>query len=239
MLRLMKNVLVAALLLPLLSNAALGDEGKKLRRWIDSSAWSKGAEYCDRRLLDNLSRQPDAQFLSSEYLARIATYCAALASGKGDEFDAGWWWDTAGNLHRKTAYELLPELQNLGLLKVLPALRGRVTSSPPEKVGEGKVRLVSGELVAGIPPRLLGRPKNPRYLYSLGFSVVRAEVGIELVVSRDGLPRQPLLIEAKALPLHLLYVCRFLSTWRFEPARVNDEPVDSVFETSISTERVH
>jgi hypothetical protein len=237
MLRLMKNVLVAALLFPLLSNAAFGDEAKKLRRWIDSSAWSKGAEYCDGRLLDNLSRQRDAEFLSHEYLARVATYCAALASGQGDEFDAGWWWDTAGNLHRKTAYELLPELQNLGLLKVLPPLRGRVSTL--EEVGEGKVRLVSGELVDGIPPRPLGKPKTPRYLYSLGFSVMDTDVSVELVVSRDGMPRQPLLIKSRAFSIHLLYVCRFLSTWRFEPARVNGEPVDSVFETSISTKRVH
>jgi hypothetical protein len=235
----MKIFLLVALLFPVLSGPAFSSEGK-LREWIDSASWSQGVEYCDQKLAVDLSRRPDVRSLSAEHLSRIATYCAALASGQGDEFSTGWWWYTAAALHLKTAQDLLPELRKLGLLQTLPAPRSRIaTSVPLEKAEKDKVQLLSGEVVSGTPPRPLTKPKPPKYLFTLGPGVVSTDVGVEMVVSRDGLPRQPLLTGAQALPVHVFFAYRFFSTWRFEPARVDNEPVDSVYRMSLSTKRVH
>lgn len=232
----MKNFLLTALLLPVLSNAAFGSDGK-LREWINSGSWSEGVEYCDRGLVDDLSRRPDLRSVSAEYLSRIATYCAALASGKGDEFSSGWWWYTAASLDLKTAQGLLPELQKIGLLQTLPAPRSRATSGFRKGTKKDEVWLLSGEIVLGTPPRPLTQPKRPGYMSRRITGVAYTNVEIEFVVSRDGLPRQPLLVGAQALPVHVLYAYHFFSTWRFEPASVNDEPVDSVYTLCVSTKR--
>ena len=228
----MKTFLLSSLLLPLLSTAALGNEGK-LRKWIDSSSWAEGAEYCDQKLADDLARRADVQRLSAEYLARLATYCAALASGKGDEPGAGWWWYTAAGLHLKAAQDLLPEMQQRGLLKVLPEPRGRAVA----KEEKDKVRLLSGEAVDGTPPKPHPPAKYPKYMFHLGPGVAATEVEVELVVPRDGVPRQPLLLTARALPVYAFFTYRFLSAWRFEPAKVNGEPVDCTYTVTVKGTR--
>lgn len=233
----MKKVLPSALLLTLLSNAAHGSD-EKLRKWIDSESWPQGVEYCGKGLMEDLSRRPDVRSVSGEHLSRIATYCAALASGQGDEFSSGWWWYTAAALHLKTAQDLLPEMQKLGLLKTLPAPRSRGNSIRLEKAEKDKVWLPSGEIVSGVPPRPLAKPKPPKYLFRPGPGVASTDVEVEMVVSKDGLPRQPLLVEAQALPLHVLFAYSFFKTLRFEPARVGNEPVDSVYKINVSTKRV-
>jgi hypothetical protein len=61
-----------------------------------------------------------------------------------------------------------------------------------------------------------------------------ATVVIEAVVSRDGVPRQPLLVKAQAHPAQVFFAYYFLSTLRFEPAKVNDEPVECLYELTLS-----
>jgi hypothetical protein len=160
-----KTCLVSILLLTVVSSPAFGDE-KKLRAWIDSGSWSQGVEYCDGKLADDLSRRPDLRTLSTASLAHMATYCAALASGKGDEFSSGWWWYTAASIDLKTAQSLLPELRKIGLLQTLPAPRKRVLSPGVHVTQEdNRVLLPSGESVPGTPPRRTFKPEVPEHMF--------------------------------------------------------------------------
>lgn len=229
----MKTYVISILLLTVVSGSALGDD-KKLQEWIGSASWSQGVEYCNRELVDDISRRPDLRSISSEYLARIATYCAALASGKGDELSAGWWWYTAASLDLEAAQRLLPEMRKLGLLRMLPVPRMRATSGISDLKEKDEVRLLSGKIVKGIPPRALARPEPPAYMSRRITGVARAIVAVELVVSKNGLPQQPLLMRAEALPPHVLYAYHYLGTWRFEPAKVNDETVESIYSVTIT-----
>jgi hypothetical protein len=151
----MKTVLLSILVLAVLSGPAFGDE-KKLPEWLDAGSWAEGVDYCDHKLVDDLSHRSDLRSLSAEYLSRLVVYCSALAGGKGDEAGSGWWWYTAVSLDFKAAQNLLAELQKKGLLQTLPAPRSR----GPE-----------------------------------------------------------------------------VASWRFEPAKVNDEPVECFYRLTVSTQR--
>jgi hypothetical protein len=58
-----------------------------------------------------------------------------------------------------------------------------------------------------------------------------------VIIARDGVPRQPLLVQAQAHPAQVFYAYRYLSDWRFEPARVNGEPVDCAYTLTVTIQR--
>jgi hypothetical protein len=228
----MKSFLISILLLAVVSSSAFGSD-RKLQEWLSTGSWSQGVEYCNRKLADDVSRQSDLRSVSTEYLSRLAVYCAALASGKGDELSSNWWWYTAASIDLEAAQSLLPELRKMGLLQTLPAPRSRGPLSAREASEEKMVRLLSGDIVPGTPPRLLNKPRMSSYMLRPITGVAGATVTVEVVVSRDGVPQQPLLVDAHALPVHVLFAYRYLSTWRFEPAKVNDEPVACFYTATV------
>ena len=232
----MKKHLVLGLLAFLVSAAAFGNEAK-LQSFLDSGSWQEGARYCDKDLLEGLSRRKDIGNVSAMVLSRLATFCAALAGRAGDDFKSGWWWYTAVSLDLKAAQELLPRMREKGLLASLPEPRS-VLPKAPEKLEKGQVRLASGEVVAGTGPRAVTKPKIPKVMFLPVSNVARAEVAVEMIVSRDGLPRQPLLVEAKALPAHVFFAYHFVSGFRFEPARVNGEPVECAYTMTVTTQKM-
>jgi hypothetical protein len=211
--------------------------GDQLQEWIDTHSWSQGTTYCNQGLEEDLSRRTDLRNLSTDYLSRLAVDCAALASGMGDESGAGWWWYTAVSLDAKTALALLPDMRQRGLLEKLPPPRKLVLSFPLPPSEENKVRLLSGEAVPGTPPRQLSKPKVPGYMFRPITGVKGASVAIEAVVSKEGVLQQPLLLDAKALPVHVFFAYRFLSTWRFEPAKVNGHPVECLYALTVGIQR--
>jgi hypothetical protein len=135
------------------------------------------------------------------------------------------------SLDQKEAQRLLAELQKEGLLQKLPAPRSRTSHEP---LADGKFLRPTGQIVEGTPPRGLGKPKAPAFMFPSIRGVASATVEVELVVSRTGVPQQPLLLKAKALPVHVFNAYHFLRTWRFEPAKVDGEPVDSIDAVTIS-----
>ena len=230
----MKSLLIYVVLLGV-SSSAFGSD-KKLQDWLGAGSWDKGTEYCNGKLADDVSRRPDLRNTSTEYLARLAVYCAALASGKGDERSASWWWYTAASIDLRASQDLLPEMRKMGLLEVLPPPRSR-RSPEAHELKKDEVRLLTGEIVSGTSPRLLTKVKIPEYMFQTITGVSGAVVVIEAVISKDGIPQQPLLLNAKALPVHVLWAYQFFSAFRFEPAKVNDEPVECIYAVTISTQR--
>jgi hypothetical protein len=231
----MKALAIGILVLLTMPSLSFGGD-KKLQEWLNAGSWSEGADYCNRKLADDLSRRPDLRSVSTEYLSRLAVYCAALASGQGDDRNAGWWWYTAVAIDHKAAEGLLPEMRKLGLLQALPPPRNLgPRREPNEKKKE--IRLLSGEIVQGDLPRLLNKPKVPDYIFRPITGVAGATVAIEAIISRDGTLRQPLLVKAGALPVQVLFAYQFLSTFRFEPAKVNGEPVECFYMWTVSVRR--
>ena len=233
----MKTCLLAILICTAFSSVAFGSE-RKLLGWISSGAWSQGVEYCNGDLAEDVSRRPDLRNVSTELLARIAVYCAALAGGAGDEHSSGWWWYTAASLDLKAAQRQLQKMRKKGLLLEVPPPRSRVTVLRAREEKDKKlVLLPSGEVVAGEPPEPVSKPEIPDYMARPITGIKGASVAVEVVVSREGVPRQPLLLFALSLPVHALYVYHYVRAWRFEPAKVGGEPVDSVYSLTVSVQR--
>jgi hypothetical protein len=90
-------------------------------------------------------------------------------------------------------------------------------------------------LVKGESAKTAKRPEWPKYMFNPISAVVATEVVVEVLVDTDGRPTQPVLASAKALPIHAFLTFDFLRHWRFTPARVNGEPVVSVYRLTVST----
>jgi len=198
--------------------------------------WNRGGAVCEG-LAQSEAKRPDRRQLSTVHYAQLAAYCAALASGSGDADGAAWWWFTAVSMNSKAARALLPGFLDLGLLKSLPPPRQLTGRSFSAKRSRDQVLLPSGQLVSGTAPAVALRPEVPRYLFSSVPGVARTDVKIEVLVGEDGVPREPLLISAHALPLHAFLAFHYLRGWRFTPAVVDGRPVISAFQLAVSTSR--
>ncbi len=93
----------------------------------------------------------------------------------------------------------------------------------------------TGETVDGTQVRPLKPYKIPKYLHDRG--VKKTQVAVEVVVDTDGLPWQPMLLGAQALPVHGFLAFNFFRAGRFSPAVVNGAPVASVYMLTVTMER--
>lgn len=231
----MMKTALAALALLLCSPLSLSAAGppEALERAIQAKDWQEGQRICDG-LPEAESRNPGRGERAASELARLSAQCAAVASGAGDRWRANWWWFTAAAMDLKTAQALLPELRSQGLLLDLLPARSPVQQEKPEKT---RVVLPDGKVVAGTPARPIGPPKIPKSAFSHVRGVRWAEVKLEVLLDENGLPWQPVLLSARALPIHAFQAFAYLGTWRFTPAVVDGAPVASVYTFEITETR--
>jgi hypothetical protein len=204
-----------------------------LRDSLSASDWKAGSAACEQ-LAENETRRPDRRQLAAAQYAERAALCAAIASGAGEEADAAWWWFTAVAMDAKHALGLLPELRGRKLLLELPPPRTLVPGAN-RKFEKAEVLLPSGEVVAGEPAKVSFHPETPKHMFRAVPGVASTEVAVEVLVDAEGRPAQPLLVSAKALPLHALQAFDFIRHWRFTPARVKGQAVASVQRLAITT----
>ena len=210
-----------------------GDPAEVLWSAIEAEEWAAGLEVCES-LASSEGERPDRGDLPASHFACLASLCAAISSGAGDNWRTNWWWFTAVALDLQEAGENLRALRELGLLKDLLPPRGRVDDSRSKRVTKTRVLLPDGRLLEGTPPERLGSKQHPEYLFVPIDGIARQSVKVELIVGKDGLPWQPVLVSAKALPVHVFLTLFYLHELRFNPAMVADEPVDSVYAMTIS-----
>ncbi len=225
----MKIVLPALLLASLATPAHASDP---LQQAVAARDWQAGSAACEG-LAAVEARRPDRRQLSAAQYAEKAAYCAAIASGAGDQRAATWWWFTAVAMDTTRALALLPPFRASNLLLELPPPRTAL-STAKDKLERGEVRLPSGEVVAGDSVTVALRPRPSKDVFGPAAALARADVSVEVLVDEEGYPTQPVLVSAKALPLHAFAVFDYLRQWRFTPARVKGEPVTSAYLLTIS-----
>ena len=195
--------------------------------------WASGTAACEQ-LASIEARRPDRRQLAAAQYAEKAANCAAIASGAGDQRSAVWWWFTAVSMDARHAVSLLPQFRSAGLLTEIPPPRTALLTAA-KKLEKGEVLLPNGEIVAGESIEVTTRPDPPKHMFRPISAVARTEVIVEILVDGEGYPTQPVLVSAKALPLHALLAFDYLRQWRFTPARVNGEPVTSAYRVTVST----
>jgi len=75
------------------------------------------------------------------------------------------------------------------------------------------------------PPRIIQKtpPRFPEGLRQMGVS---GNLMVETIIGKDGVPRSPLLVNANGVGPAMKYVALdAVRNWRFEPARLDGEPV--------------
>ncbi len=203
----------------------------ELRRVLASHDWRQGEAVC-ASLPEGEARQANRGLLPASHYSQLAALCAAVESGAGDDPAAEWWWFTATALDAKTALELLPEFRSSGLLTRLSSPR-KLAWSVAAKAATPQVILPTGEAVDGERVKVVEQPRAPHWM----FHPVETQVVIELLIEADGIPRQPLLVSAHSLPLHVFLAFTYLRQWHFSPAMVGGKPTPSAYQLSINTER--
>jgi hypothetical protein len=224
----MRQLSLAIIIASFGASAAASDA---LHRSIEAGDWATGLAICEQ-LAATEARRPDRRQLSARAYAEKAAHCAAIASGAGDQALATWWWFTAVALDTRSALGLLPDFREKQLLLDLPPPRA---ASANHKLENGQVQLPTGEVVVGQSSTVALRPEPPKHMFRPISAIAATDITVELLIDTAGRPTQPLLVSAKALPLHALLVFDYLRGWRFTPARIEGQPVTSVYRLTVKT----
>lgn len=189
------------------------DQDLQLGSWMRAGA--SAAELGDE-MAAILTEQRGADYA----LATVAAYEALAAAGQGHRDEARWLWLTALNLWDDYEGSDLSAYGRAG--EVLDGVRLRENRDDLQRPqSEGEVQTIAD--VDRPPMRTAGEP--PLYPASLQVRGVEGLVLVEAVVDSDGRLREPLVVESEGPPAFVYSALRTLSAWRFDPARLDGEPV--------------
>lgn len=195
------------------SRAPLGEWQETLE---SADAMVQAGEYKKaRKTVDRLVDDMVENIVSGETdrLFAMASLLRALAeAGLGHEFEALW--------HFHVARHLDESINGLDLAAYGDA--GAFLSAPRTSAWEG-AHGTSWSDSEVQPPEKTKWP-GPDYPLGKKFACQQGLVILKAVVDRDGLPREPRVLKADDRVLGFLAL-RTLGRWRFEPARLDGEPV--------------
>jgi hypothetical protein len=200
--------------------AGLKEVDQKLR----AQKW-EAAEKQARRVTHEIVELAGTGEGASYSLAVASAFRAIAAAGLGKAEDAAWHWDVALNLfpdisktdvspYGPVAKEL--QARKLRGYEGREAVRNRLEALKARWGAEGKE-------VA--PPRILKqpRPNLPKALAALGANGVLV---VEVIIGEDGRVRDPLVLDLQGGGPAMKYVALdSLREWRFEPAKLDGQPV--------------
>ena len=218
----MKILLLSSLLLAAAADSTFED---KLRGWVGSQSWLQGAAYCDGdlswtchggriRATSPRNRCPGSRRIARRWLA--ATETMRTPAGGGTRRSR------STRSRRSACCRSCRRRGSCGNCR-RPAAVPHASRSRTESSGGPRGRS------SRAPRRGSWTSRRRRLSCSLRSGVWRAPRWKSNWWHRArGVSQQPLLLKAKALPVHVFNAYHFLSTWRFEPAKVDGEPVDSI-----------
>ena len=169
------------------------------------------------RLLEQMKGSIESGPGAGWYLGSAAAMRAVAEAGLGNEREAAWDWHMAVTLH--------PDWQGTDLGRYGEAgLTLQRALGSFEVLGEGVPR----ENPRIVPPRKTRAP-NPEYPRAKRLACLEEAVVVEAVIGRDGVPFQPQL-QSRGYPVMGFAVMETLRGWRFEPARLDGEPVLALYQ---------
>lgn len=218
-------VLVAGAL-PLLAQRSLSAwwlaDLKQADQNLRSQEWKQAGKRARRvavEMVDNVGTGSEA----AHSLAVVTAILAIAEAGLGHQEDAEWLWDSALNLDSGIAQT---DVSGYG-----PAAADLRKRSLRSKEAEDKVTAEHKEVEA---PRIIHqtKPDYPEALRRLG---VGGDVAVSAIIGTDGRPRQPLIVDAHGGGPALKYLALdTVRKWRFEPAKLNGQPVKVYYVLTIN-----
>ena len=179
----------------------------------DYSSGVRKARKFEREMLDWIIAGPRVP----EYLGEIAKLYAVALAGVGEMEHAAWKW------HMATGFS--PDLEEAVLAGYGEAgekLRQYLEKEAEEFDEERDFRGVLS------PPKVKKNPA-PRYPRAQTKLDLQCSLLVRVVIDVDGVPYLPVILESAGRPTLVYTTLDALRRWRFEPARVDGEPVPAYY----------
>ena len=160
--------------------------------------------------------------------AVTVAFCALAEAGLGHTEDADWYWCVATGLFPQFEQSDLSVYGDAGSL-LMAITRGLSTTyadvkrlhDAPDDSGKVEAPRVVKRVEPRCPPGALSR--------GLGGPIV-----VEVTISRDGTPHRPRVVSSRLAPSLAYAALEALRQWRFEPGRLNGEPVAVIFNLTVN-----
>jgi TonB family protein len=221
-------ILLLAGALPLAGDPTLAEQWAAGLKEVDQKLRAQQWEPAEKQVLrlgDQIVAGTGTGQGAGDVLAVAAAFRAIAEAGQGRQEEAGWHWDMALNL--------LPDIGKTDLSPygaVAAELKTRqLRPVDPDRLKLSLEGVKSTEQEAiqkhSQPPRIIRkvRPRFPKGLRQMG---VAGNVRVEVIIGEDGVPREPLVVDAQGGGPAMKYVAlEALRQWRFEPGRQEGEPV--------------
>ncbi len=153
------------------------------------------------------------------------THKALALAGLGRKEEARWDWHSALNLYPELAQTDLSPFGEPGRFLLANAEMRKHTEARPDQ---------RQPLAANVTAPKLKKRVEPRYpggAYSFGVSGLTV---IEVLIDREGRVSSPLVLKALPAPTITWAALEALRQWKFEPGRIDGQPVDVVFNVTIN-----
>lgn len=211
---------------------ALNEVDKKLR----AQEW-KPAEKQARKVAQQIADVTGHGQGAAYTLAAASALRAFAEAGLGQHKDAAWHWDMALNL--------FPDIAKLDVSPYGPGaleLRKRVLRPVENEMNPELIRLAqeNGEAVVNPKERNVQKPKalktpGPDYPQGLRILGTQGWVAVSSIIGADGRPREPRIVKSEGAGPAMHYVTLdALRQWRFEPAKLDGEPVDVYYVLTVN-----
>ncbi len=181
------------------------------------SAKRKAAKF-EREMLDRIIGGPRVP----EYLGEIAKLHAIALAGLDEMDHAAWKWQMAEAIYPQDTGSDLASFGDVG-----KTLQEYIRSDPilvdPMVFGEDSFT----------GPVMTKRP-DIRYPEAQGKLHLKGSVKVQVVVGVDGRPHHPKIMKLSGRPIMAYATLSGLRRWRFDPATIDGEPVNSFFFLTMS-----
>ncbi len=219
-------ILLLAGALPLAGASSIAEQWVAHLKAVDQKLRAQQWEQAEKQVLevtDQIVAGTGTGQGAADILGVASAFRAVAEAGQGREEEAGWHWDMALNLRPEVAKTDLSPYGAIGVgfkaRQLRPIDPNRVS---PQAVEAAKQEAIQKHFQ---PPRIIRkvRPRFPEGLRRMGVS---GSLLVETIIGEDGVPREPLVVDAGGVGPAMKYVAlESLRQWRFEPARLEGQPV--------------
>lgn len=183
----------------------------------------KVAKRKTNRLLGEMCDRIESGEAAAWFLGTAAALRGIAEAGLGNERDALWDWHLAATLYPPHAeLDLRAYGRSAEILSAAPS-----ASKPPQ----GGAALVDGDGEFTSPKRRIST--LPKYPVAQRLACLAGPVVVQAVIGEDGVPRFPALLTRHEMVLGFAALDA-LRDWRFEPARLQGEPVKFTYNLTVN-----